>query len=614
MPMEPKLPTASLIYDGLERNQPRLQFRILLLFVVALLVIGTLIGRLFYLQILQGQTYREKALNNRVRSTPLLAPRGNIVDAHGKVLATNKEAHAILFDPRKLANAQIYQTLQTLSEYLDEPYADLRERINFENPQPIYLYHDLDSRELALVLEHKERLPGVEISTSLERFYPVKELMVHFMGHMGFLTAEELNQPGYRNYYPGTLVGKNGLERTYEPFLKGTDGKEMVEIKPGDTPVRRNSPALPGQALSLTIDKDLQAHCYALLKAKGVAGAIVVMNPQTGGLLALASYPAYDPNLFNRGLSTKQWQALQNHPLHPFLDRSTNSYAPGSIFKIVTTLAALGTGHLTPERSFYSKGSLNVGGHIFHDWNRAGFGMVTIRQALAYSIDTVFYQLSLEMGIEPIRDYARRFGLGDPTGIDLPEEGHGIVPDQAWKQKYIHQPWQPGDTVNASIGQGYVQMTPIQAARMISAVANGGYLVMPHLVEAIGGHGQQLQPSAQFQPQLIPNIPAEHWAVVRQGLEQAVSYGTAKAMRLKSVHVAGKTGTAETVPGQPNHGWIVGYAPAEAPRYAVVVFLEHGRSGGGAAAPIGHKVFEYLFRESKEMTPAAAPEALKGTD
>lgn len=600
MPIQTRVPTASLLYDGLERHQPRLQFRILLLFAVALLVIGTLIGRLFYLQILQGESYREKALNNRVRSSPLLAPRGNIVDRHGKVLATNKEAHALLFDPRRLSNSQIYQTLQTLSEYLDEPYDALRKRIDFENPQPIYLYHDLDSRELATVLEHKERLPGVEISTSIERYYPVQDLMAHFMGHMGLLSADELQEPAYRNYYPGTLIGKDGLEKLYEPFLKGTDGKEMRERQPGLAPVRRNAPALPGQTVGLTIDKDLQAYCYGLLKAQGLAGTIVIMTPQTGALLTLASYPSYNPNAFNRGLSVKQWQALQNHPLHPFLDRATNAYAPGSIFKIVTTLAALGTGHLSPERRFYSKGSYKVGGHVFYDWNRAGFGMVTIRQALAYSIDTVFYELSQEMGIEPIRDYARLFGLGAPTGIDLPGEGVGIVPDQAWKKKYIGQPWQPGDAVNASIGQGYVQMTPLQAARMIAAVANGGYLVVPHLVETIGGQGQQLHPAAELQPRQIPGIPPENWQVVREGLEQAVSYGTAKAMGVKSAHVAGKTGTAETIPGQPNHGWIVAYAPAEAPAYAVVVFLEHGRSGGHAAAPLAHKIFAYLFDGPKK--------------
>ncbi|PKL75543.1 MAG: penicillin-binding protein 2, partial [Candidatus Melainabacteria bacterium HGW-Melainabacteria-1] len=491
--------TASLLYDGLERHQPRLQFRILLLAVVALLVMGTLLGRLFWLQILQRDVYREKALNNRVRSSPLLAPRGNFLDQAGRILATNKEAHAIFFDPRRLSNAQIYQTLQTLSEYLGVPYTELRGRLDFETPRPVYLYHDLGSRELALILEHKERLPGVEISTSLERFYPAREQMAHFMGHMGYLNSEELKTPTYRNYYPGTLVGKNGLERSYEHVLRGADGKEMLEIRAEGEPIRRNQAPIPGNPVRLTIDKALQAHCYELLKRKGVAGSVVVMDVHSGALRALASYPAYDPNLFNRGLSQKQWSELQANRLHPFLDRSTNSYAPGSIFKVVTTLAALGTGHLTPQRNFISRGRFNVGGHIFYDWHRPGFGNVDIYKALAHSIDTVYYELSLEMGIEAIRDYSRKFALGEPTGIDLPDEGRGIVPDQAWKQRYIGQPWQPGDTVNASIGQGYVQMTPLQATRMIAAVANGGQLVVPHLVESLGseqGAGQLIRPHA----------------------------------------------------------------------------------------------------------------------
>ncbi len=593
-------PTASLLYDGLDQDTPRLQFQILILFGVALLVLGTLIGRLFYLQVLKGPEYREKAIHNRVRSSPVLAPRGTILDHQGRILATNKEAHAILFDPRRLSNSQIYQTLQALAEYLKVPMSELRERIAFDNPQPIYLYHDLDSRELALILEHKERLPGVEISTSIERYYPYQDLMAHYMGHMSFLNAEELKKPAYRHYFPGTLIGKSGIERTYEPFLKGTDGKQSIEIRAGQDPLRQTTPPVPGNPLKLTIDKDLQNHCYKLLKQKGVAGSIVVMDVHTGALRALASYPAFDPNLFNRGLSTKQWKALQDHPLHPFLDRSTNSYAPGSIFKVVTTLAGLGTGKLTPQRSFISRGSLNVGGHIFHDWNRAGFGVVDIHKALAYSIDTVFYELSLEMGIEPIRDYARKFGLGAPTGIDLPSEGKGIVPDQAWKKRYIGREWQPGDSVNASIGQGYVQMTPLQATRMTAAVANGGQLVVPHLVESIGPAGQQVQPHAHLAPQRVEGIPPEHWAVVQRGLEEAVSYGTAKALKLKQVQVAGKTGTAETVPGKPNHGWIVAYAPADNPQYAVTVFLEHGRSGGGQAAPVGHKVFEFLYPEKSD--------------
>lgn len=588
------------LFDGIESEQKHFQFRILILALAALGVFALLIGRLFYLQIIQGELYLEKARSNRMQSQPILAPRGNVYDATGKMLATNKESHAILFDPRKLSNPQIYRTLQQLSQYLETDFVSLREQLDFENLRPVYIYHDLSPKELALVVEHKEQLEGVQISTSLERHYPVDDLMVHFLGHMGQIGPKELKDPVYQNYYAGTLIGKNGLERLYEPFLKGQDGKSMREIQlSADAPPVLNTQAPnPGHALHLTIDRDLQRHCYQLLERRKVAGSIVVMNPKNGELKALASYPSYDPNLFNKGLSQSQWEELQNNPLHPFLDRSTNSYAPGSIFKVVTTLAGLGTGALTPERSFYSRGFLNVNGHIFHDWNPDGFGQVDIYKALAYSIDTVYYELALEMGIEAIRDYAKLFELGEPTGIDLPAEGKGIIPDKAWKKKYIKQDWVPGDAVNASIGQGYVQMTPLQAARMVAAVANDGWLVRPHLVSRIGNpRGRALNPHENLQAQKIPGIPPRDWRVVQDGLEAAVTYGTAKALGVPGVRVAGKTGTAETIPGKPNHAWIVGYAPVEDPQYAVVVFLEYGGSGGGKAAPVGHEVFKYLFQE-----------------
>jgi len=583
---------------GLSQHQTQLQFRILLLAGVALLVFATLLCRLFYLQVLHSETYREKALNNRLRSQPILAPRGNIYDRQGKLLATNKESHALIFDPRKLSNQQIYQTLQLLSQYLKSPYADLRKRLDFENAQPVYLYHDLNSQELALVLEHKDRLPGIQISTSLERYYPLKEQMAHFLGHMGQISPDELKKSAYQNYIPGTLIGKNGLERTYEPFLKGIDGRELreVQFKTDEDLLQKRLEPTPGHNLQLSIDKDLQSYCYELLKKQGVAGAIVVMEPSTGALLALASYPAYDPNLFNKGLSQQQWDGFQANPLHPFLDRTTNSYAPGSIYKVVTTLAGLGTGHLTPERQFMSRGSLRVSGHLFYDWHRPGFGQVDIYKALAHSIDTVYYQLSQEMGMQAIEDYSLRFALGAPTGIDLPAEGQGLIPNATWKEHRLKQPWMPGDSVNASIGQGYVQMTPLQAVRMTAAVANGGYLVVPHLVQKIGHQsGQPLEPQRHQEAVQIPDISPAHWQVVRRGLEEAVSYGTAKVLKMPGVRVAAKTGTAETGKGKRDHAWVVAYAPAEQPRYALTVFLEHGGSGGGKAAPLARKIFDFLF-------------------
>jgi penicillin-binding protein 2 len=589
------------LLEGLDTHRNPLQFRILLLVFVAAFILFALLSRLFFLQVVEGAVYREKARNNRVHSQPVLAPRGTMYDRHSKILASNAEAHSIFFDPRRLSNTQIYKALQALSVYLNTPYKELRERLDFEHLQPVYLHHELSPAELARVLEHRDQLPGIEIVSTLERQYPEGQYLGHFMGHMGQVSREELNSEAYTGYYPGSLVGKSGLERKYEMFLKGNDGKQEQEIvldKKAD-PRTLQIPPVPGHRLQLTLDKDLQKYAYDALKASGVAGSIVVMDPHNGEVMALVSYPTVDPNLFNRGLTQAQWQALQKNPLHPFLDRSINAYAPGSIFKIVTTLAALGTGHLTANRTFISNGFLKVSGHTFFDWNRAGFGAVNIDNALAYSIDTVFYELSLEMGIEPIRDYSRLLGLGEKTGIDLPQEGVGIVPDKAWKDKYIGRTWMPGDSVNASIGQGYVQMTPLQATRMIAAVANGGKLVQPHLIKGIYGPNQQTKTYTYAPPKPIPGIPEEHWAIVRKGLEGAVRYGTVKKLGVPGVTVAGKTGTAETIPGQPNHAWIVGYAPAESPRYAITVFLEHGKSGGGKAAPLGGKILRYIFDHEK---------------
>lgn len=589
------------LLEGLDTHRNPLQFRILLLVLVAVFILFALLSRLFFLQIVEGSIYKEKARSNRVHVQPMLAPRGTMYDRHSKVLASNAEAHSIFFDPRRLSNPQIYKALQALAGYLNTPYKELRERLDFEHLQPVYLHHELSPQELAQVLEHRDKLPGVKVVSTLERQYPEGQYLGHFMGHMGQVSREELNTEAYTGYYPGSMIGKSGLERQYEMFLKGSDGKQEQEIsldKEAD-PYTLHVPPVAGHRLQLTLDKDLQKYAYEALKSSGVAGSIVVMDPHNGEVLALVSYPTVDPNVFNRGLTQKQWDALQKNPLHPFLDRSINAYAPGSIFKVVTTLAALGTGHLTPERTFMSNGFLKVAGHTFFDWHRPGFGKVNIDNALAHSIDTVFYELSLEMGIEPIRDYSRLLGLGEKTGIDLPQEGVGIVPDKAWKAKYIGKPWMPGDSVNASIGQGYVQMTPLQATRMVAAVANGGKLVQPHLIKGIYGPKNKTKPYTYAPPKPIPGIPEEHWEVVRKGLEGAVRYGTVKKLGVPGITVAGKTGTAETIPGQPNHAWIVGYAPVESPRYAITVFLEHGKSGGGKAAPLGGKILRYIFDQEK---------------
>lgn len=586
----------------------RTHSRILLLFAAVLIVTLILIGRLFTLQILNHEEFRQKAARNRVRSVPILAPRGMIYDRNSKILATNKLSHSLLFHAARLSPQQAYQTLQRLSHYLDIPYEEMLTRVRFDSAEPIYLAHNLDSRDLALVTENQSRLAGIEVVTELERFYPEQELGAHILGYMGQITAEELKLPRYQNYRPGALVGKSGFERLYERQLKGVDGQLLYALDKTGKKSGEMIPPQAGHSLKLTLDKDLQKLCLKLLQAHGRAGAVVVMNSETGAVLAMVSYPSYNLNLFTAGLTQEEWKTLQNTRYFPFLDRTISPYPPGSIFKMITSLAALQEGYLRPEQTFYSRGFLNVGGHIFYDWNRTGFGIVNIYKALAHSIDTVFYELALKMGIEPIREYARRFALDQATGIELPGEHAGLIPDKSWKKKVYGVDWLPGDSVNASIGQGFIQMTPLQATRMTATLANRGQMPRPYLLQEIldnsGRSVYQAEPKKHLRS--VKGIDDRFWDVVQRGMEEAVSYGTAKAMKLKHHGVAGKTGTAETIPGKPTHAWVVAYAPVARPRYALTVFLEHGGSGGGKAAPLAQQILKYLLEPSEQAKQSEA--------
>lgn len=579
----------------------RTHSRILLLFTAVLIVFFVLIGHLFKLQILEHEVFKQKAIHNKTRSIPILAPRGMIYDRNSKILATNRLSHSLLFHLEQLSPQQAYQTLQRLSRYLNIPYEEILKRIQFNHTGPIYLAHNLNSQSLALITENKNLLPGIEVVTELERFYPEKELAAHIIGYMGQITAEELKLPHYKNYRLGALVGKNGFERLYERYLKGIDGKILYSL---DKPNKKTGELIPPQAghnLKLTLDKDLQKYCLKLLQKHVKAGAVIVMNPTTGAILAMVSHPSYDLNLFTAGITQKEWENLQKNHYFPFFDRTINPYPPGSIFKMITSLAALQEGYLKPEQTFYSRGFINVGGHIFYDWNRTGFGIVNIYQALAHSIDTVFYELALKMGIEPIREYARRFALDQATGIELPGEHTGLIPDKLWKKKVYGIDWLPGDSVNASIGQGFIQITPLQATRMTAILANRGYMPRPYLLQEILDNSGK--PIYQAHPEKhirrVEGISSQFWDVVQKGMEDAVNYGTAKAIKLKHHSVAAKTGTAETTPGKPTHAWVVAYAPVDHPRYVLTVFLEHGGSGGGKAAPIAHKILKYLLETSK---------------
>lgn len=577
--------------------------RVTLLVVATLAVVLLLSARLFYLQILQTDEFSQKAAENGVRVIPLTAPRGIIYDRHSKILATNKLSYALRLDPRRTTPIELNNTVQLLAPYVGKSPQELFKTISLApDSQPVYLRHQLDNQVLAQLNENLPKLPGVQIVTVMERFYPESDLAAHMMGYMGQITAEELKTPTYKKYPFDTQIGKAGLEKSYESWLRGKDGKDLmtINLQDGSKQMGKRQPPIAGHSLKLAIDKDLQLLSQQLLRVKKYNGAIVVMDVNTGGLHAMVSEPTYNPNIFNQGLSQDEWQQLQNAANHPFIDRSVTPYAPGSIFKIVTAAAASEKAYLNAGRTFVSRGYFNVGGHIFYDWHRGGFGAVNIYQALAHSIDTVFYEVSLEMGIERIKAYGDLFRINEKTGVELPHEASGQVPDAAWKQRVWKQPWQPGDTVNSSIGQGYVQMTPLQAVQMIAAVANGGKILKPHLVESILDERGQIIRHIEGEVMAQLNFSHDTWDILHKGLRGAVSYGTAKAMEVNGFPAAGKTGTAETHIPRRTHAWVVGYAPVNQPRYAVCVFLEHGGSGGGKAAPLAQEIFSYLSGQRKK--------------
>lgn len=538
-------------------------------------------------------------MENRLRIVTIPAPRGVIYDHKGKILATNKLSHSLLYYPTKIEPEKYYKTVLELSKIVELSETEIEEKLKQgTSRKPVYIKHNLNQTALAKLLENQGIFPGMEIITSMGRFYPDKGLGAHLIGYTGEITSQELKQKS-EYYQSGMIIGKNGLEKQFDSILRGTEGKKYYTIgkkeKFNNFKIPNSELAIPGHSLTLTLDKGLQKYCEHLLESNEFNGTILVMDVNTGGIMAMANRPTYDLNLFVGGINKKDWQELQQANTSPFLNRALNPYQPGSVFKIISTVAASEKNYVHPLRTFFSRGFLKVGTHIFYDWNRSGFGWVNMYKALAYSVDTVFYELSLEMGIDSIKQYAEQFRLNTPTGIELPNEGTGLIPDKFWKQQYYQQDWLPGDTVNTSIGQGFVQLTPLQALQMTAVVATRGNLLRPHLVAQIKDEkGRVIRENSKNILAKL-NFKPDTWQMLQFGMRGAVTYGTAKAMGLRRIPLAGKTGTAETVPGKETHAWVVGYGPYKYPKYAVCVFLEHAGGGGSKAAPLGRKVFNYLF-------------------
>jgi penicillin-binding protein 2 len=569
----------------------------------------TLLGaRLYDLQFLNGEQYLQKAHMNTVVVEKRAATRGRIIDRHGEILVSNAPQFELVVTPGEMK--QKAETLKLLSGLLDESVAELDKKIQLASPHaPLVLRRDLTLGALAQATDIAERRPGVSVRAGAIRRFKYGKMASHLLGYVGEIDAVELRTRRSIGYALGDPIGKRGLEKQYDQVLRGEKGTDQVHIDVLGRTVSQSElrPPSAGPDLYLNLDAGLQLTAERALgetlarleKQNGErsGGTVVVMDVKTGAVRALASLPQYDPRLFARGIKGKEYQALLDDPGFPLVNRMIHSaFSPGSTFKMITASAALQKGLCTVSSHFYCGGSFGPANCFV----RSGHGGISFEDSLAHSCDVVYYRLGFEMGIDYLRKYCALYGLGTPTGIDLPHETEGLLPSPEWKKQVWNDRWYDGDTVNMSIGQGFLLVSPLQMAVAIAAIANGGYVVRPTLAKkAVARNGAvKLEPLPE---RVKVPIKPEFLAGIHRGMRGAVTHGTSTATNLPQVKVAGKTGTVENSPSVHNrhgrnHVWFVSFAPYENPEVTVVVFLEksHGY-GGGLAAPIARKVYEYLY-------------------
>jgi penicillin-binding protein 2 len=574
-----------------------------LLALVTLSLVGAIGCRLAYLQLIEGSKYRQRAEKNRVRIVAAKRPvRGNILDREGRIMVSNRLSHAVFVWPAATKKATWPESRKRLAEVLAMSEAEIQakvEKVKASSPELVRLSRNLNSEQIIALKEFSTDKDGIELDIEAIRYYPYGEVASHVLGYTGELTEQELVKRRADGYRLTDLVGKSGAEAAFEETLRGEWGGRQVEVD-GANRVQRDlgqKISSSGKDIRLTLDLDLQKAAEEALGKQ--MGAIVAMNPQNGEVLAMASRPGFDPNVFSDHIKPDVWKKLQAAD-HPLLNRALQAFPPASTFKIITTTAGLETGKFKINTKLQTYPSLRIGGTTFADWNHAGFGVLGFEGALKWSSDTFFYQIAQGVGGPDLIDWTKRYGFGVKTGIELPGERKGLVADDEWKRKHYKLDWSIGDTVNMSIGQGFLQVTPLQTAVMFAVVANGGYLVKPHLFT---------DPKAQPLERKSLNIKPENLQVIQRGLREVVNGGTGNALNVPTIPLAaGKSGTAEAPPG-PVHVWFGSYAPIDKPEIVVVAFGEHAGGGGGkVAAPMVLKVMEKHFK-AYQPPASASPKA-----
>lgn len=612
-----------------EQETSRFRHRVMAGGAFALVCFLLLAARFYYLQVRQFEYYHTRAEDNRIALLPIVPNRGTIVDRNSVVLARNYAAYTLEITPARTNGLE--QTIDALSEVVAIDARDrrrfrklLEESRSFES---VPIRNRLSDEEVARFITQRYRFPGVDVQARLFRDYPLGASASHVVGYIGRINQRDLERidegEDAANYRGSDYIGKSGLELSYETELHGKTGFEQVEVNAGGRAVRRlsSTPAVTGSDLELTLDMELQKIAETAFGNR--RGALVAIEPTTGGVLALVSTPTFDPNLFVDGISTQDWKELNDSPDHPLLNRAIYSaYPPGSTFKPFMGLAGLTTGKRTTSQTIVDPGYFNFAGHRFMDDKVGGHGVVDLHKSIVVSCNTYYYQLANDLGIDGIAHFMAQFGLGARTGLDLPGEAEGVLPSPAWKKKRFRRPdqqrWFGGETISVGIGQGYNAYTPLQMANAVAALVNDGKVFRPHVVRYVvdtrTGQKRMIEPEPVRQIALKP----EHVAAVRRAMVEVNKSGTgARAFAGAPYEAGGKTGTAQVyslkgsryVEGQVrerlrDHSWFIAYAPADNPKIALAVLVENGGFGSQSAAPIARQVIDYHLLGKRPNQPA----------
>ena len=586
--------------------------------------------RLWSLQVIKGSELRRLSENNCIRLRENPADRGMLLDRKGRILAHNRPSFEVYLVPEDLkANPEV---LIKVGEMLNMTQDEIGEKIKAQKRRapfkPVKIKSDIDWNELALLETNRVYLPGLIVDVRPRRAYDFGDLASHLIGYLGEVDENELKQYKETPYRMGALIGKYGVEYRWENDLRGVDGGRQIEVDALGREIRPLGivEPFPGNNLFLTIDLDLQKTAEEAYQDKN--GALIAMDPKTGRILAMVSKPSFEPDIFARNILPEEWKSLVENPHHLLQNKGIQGqYPAGSVFKIITAIAGLESGIITPNTQFTCTGAFPYGNRDFRCWKEGGHGAISLHRAIVESCDIYFYQAGLKVGVDLIAHYANELGLGRVTGISLPHEKPGTVPSSSWKKKRFGVPWYSGETLSFSVGQGYLNATPLQLLMLISGVANGGKLYLPQVVEKVEDiYGKKLK---EYPPVELgrANVSEKTLQIVQEALRGAVNdpHGTGWICALKGVKVAGKTGTAQVIrlpenfkKGDMNrmplkfrdHAWFVAYAPFEDPKISIAVLVEHGGFGASAAAPIAKKVIEkYLNLEPSPPSKMAEKES-----